>query len=320
MAAGLSLDEVRSAAAEVARSARWVRVRSEGMAAHAAGLAADEVPSQLDPSVHFYGAPEETAAFVITLDAINFGSGYFPHLRRRDGRSGYFHVARSLKEAFELRGPLGPADLERLTAEDCASIFDQPSEGPAFELMGLFARALNDLGRFLDERHRGSFVALVESAGRSAERLAGELSEMPFFADVHDYRGLRVPIYKRAQITPADLSLALGGAGLGEFADLDRLTIFADNLVPHVLRLDGLLEFDPGLAERIERGELLSSGSEEEVEMRACAIHAAEGLRAELESRGRRLRSMDVDNLLWNRGQRPAYKARPRPRCRSVFY
>jgi len=26
----------------------------------------------------------------VTVDAINFGSGWFPTLRKRDGRSGYF--------------------------------------------------------------------------------------------------------------------------------------------------------------------------------------------------------------------------------------
>jgi hypothetical protein len=27
-----------------------------------------------------------------------------------------------------------------------------------------------------------------------------------------------------------------------------------------------------------------------------------------------------LDNWLWNRGKAPAYKARPRHRCRCVFY
>jgi hypothetical protein len=27
-----------------------------------------------------------------------------------------------------------------------------------------------------------------------------------------------------------------------------------------------------------------------------------------------------IDNWLWNRGQAPEYKARPRHRCRTVFY
>ena len=52
--------------------------------------------------------------------------------------------------------------------------------------------------------------------------------------------------------------------------------MFADNLVPHVLRLDGVLWFDPELVARIERGELIEHGSPEEVEIRACAVHAVE--------------------------------------------
>ena len=59
---------------------------------------------------------------------------------------------------------------------------------------------------------------------------------MPFFDD-HGF-------YKRAQIVPNDLTLA----GVAEFDDLDRLTIFADNLVPHVLRVDGVLRYDAELA------------------------------------------------------------------------
>ena len=47
---------------------------------------------------------------------------------------------------------------------------------------------------------------------------------------------LPTPFFKRAQITPNDLALA----GVAEFDDLDRLTIFADNLVPHVLHVDPL--------------------------------------------------------------------------------
>jgi hypothetical protein len=41
---------------------------------------------------------------------------------------------------------------------------------------------------------------------------------------------------------------------------------------------------------------------------------------AELRRLGRPRRSMDIDNLLWNRGQGADYKARPRPRCRSIYY
>lgn len=297
-----------------------MRVVGERIPAYAAELPLELVPGQLDPEVHFHGDEDSTAAFVVTLDAVNFGSGYFPHLRRRDGRSGYFHVARALTERFLSGGPLSAAELAGISPSACADIFDQPLEGPAGELMTLFAAAWNALGVALQERWGGSVRTLVESAAGSAERLAGLLAEVPFYDDVHAYRGFEVPIYKRAQITASDLWLGLGGHGLGRFDDLERLTIFADNLVPHVLRLDGVLEFDPDLVARIEGGELLVSGSEEEVEMRVCAIHAVEILAAELGRLGRPRRAMDLDNLLWNRGQGPTYKARPRPRCRSIYY
>jgi hypothetical protein len=125
---------------------------------------------------------------------------------------------------------------------------------------------------------------------------------MPFFDDVG--------FWKRAQITPNDLVLA----GVAEFSDLDRLTIFADNLVPHVLRVDGVLRYEPALAARIDAEELLPPGAEER-EIRACAVHACEILSRRL---GVPARSIDV--ALWQRGQSPEYKAVPRHRTRTVFY
>src|SRR6185312_9597389 len=116
--------------------------------------------------------------------------------------------------------------LVEVTAEDCAGMFGQSVEkGPAMELMGLFARAMSDLGRLLLSKYDGGFEGLIGAAEGSAERLVGLLSEMPFFRDVERYEGLEVPFYKRAQLTAADLSLALEGRGLGAFMDLGRLTV-----------------------------------------------------------------------------------------------
>jgi hypothetical protein len=285
---------------------------------HSAGSLLPDHPSPpaLDPATHYLGEPDATLAYVLTLDAINFGSGYFPHLTKRPGYSGYFTVAASLKDHFEQHGPLSAADLAALSFADCARMFGQSLEGPAGELMGLFATALNDLGRLVVARFEGSFRGLVDAAQGSAEQLVGVLAQMPFYRDVHAYNGFHVPFYKRAQLTAADLATA----GAACFQDLDRLTIFADNLVPHVLRVDGLLEYDPHLIARIEREELIPAGSPEEVEIRACALHAVELLAGQLRQRGRSVTAMQLDYLLWNRGQQPQYKAVPRHRTRSVFY
>lgn len=326
------LAQVRSACAAVAARARHVRIDTTAIPAYTVALLreADATVPTADPDYFFLGDVEATLAYVLTLDSVNFGSGYFPHLRKLPGRSGARTIAAHLRARFATHGPFTAAELVALTATDCARLFGQePDGGPVDELMALFARALNDLGRFLLEGYGGRFAGPVAEAAGSAERLVQILARMPFYRDVAVYDGLEVPLFKRAQLTAADLALALGGrpglpepraCGPGAFRDLERLTIFADNLVPHVLRCDGVLHYDPALAARIEAEELIPPGSPEEVEIRACAVHAAELIVTEARRAGRALTAMHLDYLLWNRGQQPAYKARPRHRTRTVFY
>ena len=287
------LDEVRSNCRSIAESARFVSIDLDTAAAP------EPAPApELDPERHYLDGPaDDVATYLLTLDAINFGSGWFPTIRKRPGCSGYFTVAWALADRFRARGPWSNGELRAIEAAEVAAVLDQDPEHP---LMLLYAEALRDLGRFLGKR---SARALVDEADGSAERLATLLARgMRFFDD----RGF----YKRAQIVPSDMALA----GLAEFHDLDRLTIFADNLIPHVLRVDGVLRYDPALAARIDAGELLPPG-EEEREIRACALHACEQLAART---GTTPRLLDI--RLWNRGQAPEYKAVPRHRTRSVYY
>lgn len=310
--------EIRSACAEVTRRARSVRLDERALERYAEELEPAAIRHPVyDAEHHFVGEPEAVLAFNITLDTVNFGSGYFPKLHKRPGMSGYFTVASSLRDYFEMHGPLSARELTALTPERTAGIFGQDlRDGARAELMRHFTEALHELGTYLDERFGGSFVRLVEAANGSAERLAELLAAMPYFQDVAEYDGFPVPLYKRAQITPSDLALAFAGEGWGAFDDLDGLTIFADNLVPHVLRVDGVLHYAPELLARIEAGDLIPAGSPEEVEIRAVALHAVERLAAYLP--GTTSRALDV--YLWNRGQGERYKAAPRHRTRTVFY
>jgi hypothetical protein len=316
------LTRVRSACAAVATRARHVRIDTTAIPAYTAALPLEKAAAPTaDPDYFYLGDAEATLAYVLTLESINFGSGYFPHLRKLPGRSGARTIAAHLRAHFATHGPFTAAELVALTAVDCTRLFGQePDGGPVDELMALFARALNELGRFLLAGYGGRFAGPVEEAAGSAERLVDILARMPFYRDVASYDGLAVPFYKRAQLTAADLALALDGRAPGAFHDLERLTIFADNLVPHVLRCDGVLHYDPALAARIDAEELLPAGSPEEVEIRACAVHAAELIVAEARRAGHALTARHLDYLLWNRGQQPAYKARPRHRTRTVFY
>ncbi len=315
-------ERVRRAAAEVSRRARFVRIDPAGIGALAERLAREAPPTpDYDTAHHHRGSPASTLAFNLTLDSINFGSGWFPLLRKPPGLSGYFTVATGIKRRFDEKGPWSAAELGEIGARELAALLGQDlAVAEVRELMELFAEALRDLGAWLGRRFGGRFEGPVEEAAGSAERLAELLAEMPFYRDVERYDELDVPFYKRAQIVPSDLALAFGGEGFGRFHDLERLTIFADNLVPHVLRCERVLVYAPELLARIDAGELLAAGSPEEVEIRAGGVHATELLVGAIRARGGRTSARDLDQLLWTRGQDPRIKAHPRHRTRCVYY
>jgi hypothetical protein len=294
-------DEIRAAAAAVAARARFVRIVEERIEPYAATLSAESPPA---PDLE--GASlEQRAAFSLTLNAINFGSGWFPTLRKAPGMSGF----RTVEAGLRAHGPWTADELAVISREEIAAAVGQD---PEHELMGHFAAHLRELGERVRDEHAGSFLALARSGGGSAVALVERLAGWPTWRDVSTYDGAEVPFFKRAQIAAADLALA----GIAPAEDLAELTLFADNLVPHVLRVDGVLQLDPDLVRRIESEELIEHDSPEEVELRACALHAVELLVAAHGS----TTATAVDNTLWNRGAQPRYKAIPRHRARTTDY
>ena len=310
-------ERIRAAAARVADRAVTVRIDHDRLARLAGALAPE--PTPLLPEEVPSGDGAAMATEVVVWNAVNFGSGWFPDLRKRRGLSGARTLAEALADHVARAGPPTAAWLAEVDAATCAETFGQPHPGPVDDLLELFARAWNDLGALLLDRYDGSAATLVAEADGSAAALVTTLGGMPLAADVTSYGdgadAFEVPFYKRAQITVSHLVRAFDGRGLGAFSDAHRLTAFADNLVPHVLRMAGVLVYDRGLAARIDGGDLLRPGSPEEVEIRACALHAVELL---AEARG--LAPADVDHDLWQRGQDPAIKAVPRHRCRCSWY
>jgi hypothetical protein len=303
-------EQVRAVSAWVADRARSVHIDERRLEALAAVLPSEpEQAGSADPATDLVEAEGEArAAFVICLDAINFGSGWWPTIRKRPGHSGYFTIAAGLTERFRARGPWPAADLADIGAAEIAATLGQD---PAHPLMADFVAVLRDAGAHVEEEHGGRFEAAIDAAHGSAPALADLLAGWSAFADISIYDDRSVPFFKRAQIAAADVARA----GLAELSDLDRLTAFADNLVPHVLRLDGVLLLDPELERRIEAGKLLEHGSPEEVELRACAVHTVELLAAATP-----LTPAEIDAVLWNRGAGERYKSVPRPRSRNTAY
>ena len=291
----------------------------------------DEPPPDWGQELHPVGRDEaETATLVLVLDALNFcfwplpGSSAPRWSVRYRGASydGYMALAVALRKAVESGVPLADPDyLAALNLEQVRAILAPAPGSQTIPLIEARLNNLREVGAALVERWDDSFARAIEAAEGSARALIAEVvSALPSFRDSAQYRGREVRFYKRAQILIADLHGALGGAGLGAFADLDQLTAFADYKVPQILRQFGLLQYHPALARTIRRYELIPPGDEREVEIRAATIWAVELLRRALVRRGRVLFACELDWLLWNAAQTLPDDAEPYHRTLTVYY
>src|SRR3954471_24709689 len=138
-------EEIRAACARVAERARQVRIVESAIEPYARSLSPWSPPApDLEP-----GAPDEArAAYSLQLNTINFGSGWFPTLRKPPGLSGF----RTVEAALRRRGPWTAGELAGVETADVARVMGQD---PEHELMALFAQALRELGAHVTAAHGG---------------------------------------------------------------------------------------------------------------------------------------------------------------------
>src|SRR4051794_9609481 len=114
-------DDVRANAAVIAESAQHVRIDLEKV-----GEIEPGPPPDLDPERHYLeGSREDVAAYLLTLDAINFGSGWFPTLRKRLGCSGYYTVSWALADHWRANGPWSNEQLRAIGTDTLADVLGQ---------------------------------------------------------------------------------------------------------------------------------------------------------------------------------------------------
>jgi len=270
---------------------------------------------------HWWGDPEQTAAYVLVLDALNFCFWGDPKWRVAvDGRTvdGYWALAASLRRAIEEDVPiLDPASLAHIDESTVRRVFRGEGEIPLLQARIVHLR---EVGRGLLDVGE-PFSTVVAGAHHSAATLVETVTRLfPSFDDVALYDGEPVRFYKRAQILVGDLYGAFAGVGLGRFDDLATLTAFADYKVPQILRAEGTLVYGPELAARVDGLVEIPAGDPAEVEIRAATIWGCELLRRALPPRdGRGVRAFEIDWLLWSLAQDRTFE-QPYHRTRTIFY
>lgn len=297
------IDRVLPSCRRVAESARLVTIDQAALAAFA-GPIANLLPRRMRHTPHHFIAdfPATTAYFLI-LDALNFGSGFFAHYAPYRGEEGYYALATALRDWFHAEGMPRCETLRAIDAATVARILGQDPDNAALApFIGWAVAALHELGRFVETELDGVYANLLAAAQLDAAAMVALLTRMPMFRDMAELDGQDVWLLKRAQIFVHDLAIAGTQSGRFEIGGLERLTVFADNMLPFVLEANGVLRYDPDLSRRIGAGELLEPGSRAEIELRAVTVHACDLLRQALVAAGRDITARELDFALWNCG------------------
>lgn len=312
----VSFVQVRRGARVVAERAAHVGVltkKAEELASLYVPTAMPGLPAALDP--------DHALPFLVLRAALRFGSGYEPKLRLEPGRTAAEDLDAALVRRFAASGPPSARDMVHATAAEVAALRGQGlDEPPQAEFVELQTRALRDLGRYLIDRHEGSFDRLAESARGSVAHLCDALATMPYFHDVQRYRGLDVAFHHRAQRLALDLAACADGDGIGRFDDLRDVAPSSDAECALALRSAGVLSYDESLTERVDHGEIVPAHSEREVEIRAAAIHASERLTTAIHTRLPDVTPGEVDAWLRARAREARLAGQLPHRTRSIHY
>jgi hypothetical protein len=166
---------------------------------------------------------------------------------------------------------------------------------------------LHQVGPVLAQRYSGrfhNFVAscspkLYDNGNGLVDRL---VSEFPRFRDVSLYDGHSIKFYKLPQLAIWFLYTSLRKTGKFRLDDLEKMSAFADYIVPVALRVLGITSYSSELENAVNSYTMIPHDSPWEVEIRSHCIYASALLAEEIN----RLRPPDrqiivpqIDGRLW---------------------
>ena len=188
-----------------------------------------------------------------------------------------FCLARAIAEGI----PLLQSDyLSRLTNSRLSQVFSGNMPVP---LLQERAATLRRIGSVLSQHYQESFLSFLRAGKpRLYNGQAGLLDRLTTaftsFEDEASYRGHRIRFRKRAQLLMWQLHTHFRNRGLFRLEDPEKLTAFADYILPAALRVLGIISYSSRLEESIQQRRLLEKGGGQEVEIRAFTLWACHRL------------------------------------------
>lgn len=268
--------------------ARHVQLDSDGIEKCAEALAERLSSAKLSlndlfvkTSVHPQKANEKGVEWIFFADALNFSfwnnedQPQYLVTYKEERYTGYLAFCAAINRSVDKGVDLtNPEFFKDVTEEKLNDLLMGDNNVPC-PMIKERLKVLHDVAEVLLSTFDGSFVNCVKSCKGNAQALVQlVVDHFPCFRDGATFAGRRVLILKRAQILVADVWALFEGKGLGEFADIDTITMFADYRVPQSLQYFGALLYSDELMGVLAKNDLLANGSEYEVEIRGCSIEA----------------------------------------------
>jgi hypothetical protein len=267
--------------------------------------------------------------FHVVLHLLNFGHGYrHPLHLLRD--AGAWKTMKRGVEGLHKRSDSGGITAKTLTGlsrEGVIEVFDlgnRSQEGKKIAdttldldpLVDMILAVAHDSGRRLLDMGLPDFSSFVyshyqhpENGDPAASWLVQQFAtNFPAFNDRRDwYGGMEVLFLKKAQIAVAELYQRFSeqNPAVFDFPDKDRLTVVCDNVLPCVLRTQGVLVLPGKLQQKIDSRQPLDAGPDE-AELRATAITATEMM---LDHGNGRFWAKELGDYLWALGKEPLYRS-----------
>lgn len=237
------------------------------------------------------GSVEETIDFILTTACIDTAfTDFSSHVKFQVEYAGQTWsdsdaLFACMKRAMDKGTPiLDGAFLATISLNEMKTLFGGNIELPMLDEK---TDIMHQVGAVLARQHRGrfhNFVAscsprLYDNGNGLVERL---VSEFPRFRDISPYGGHTVQFYKLPQLAIWFLYTTLRKSGKFHLEDLDKMSAFADYIVPVALRLLAITCYSTELEQAINSFQMIPRDSAREVEIRAHCIYASALLAEEI--------------------------------------
>jgi hypothetical protein len=257
------------------------------------------------------GDIQETMDFILTTSCIDTAfSDFSNHVKFQSDYAGRTWsdsdaLFACMKRALDRGVPiLDGRFLAQVTRAEMETLFAGNIELPMLEEK---TEILHQVGSVLSQKYSGRFRNFVASCSAklydNGKGLIDRLiDEFPRFRDVSLYHGHTVKFYKLPQLAIWFLYTSLRKTGKFPIEDLEKMSAFADYIVPVALRLLGITSYSAELESAINSYQMISQDSPWEVEIRAHCIYASALLAEEINHirpPDRKILIPQIDARLW---------------------